>query len=134
MNSLVNRVLVPMVIGAIAPGALGAEWAIEPSIESRGNWTDNINFTPNVHDNVFSWSVGPRVTFARRTEATEVAGTASLGINRYPGNSGLDTEDASLSLASQLREERNTYGLSVAFMGSLAALAASLFFRSVAKV
>jgi hypothetical protein len=116
MNSLVNRVLVAMVIGTIAPCALGAEWAIEPSIESRASNTDNINLTPNVHENVLGISVSPRVTFARRTEATEVAGTASLGINRYPGNSGLDTDDASLSLTSQLRGERSSYGLSAAYI------------------
>jgi hypothetical protein len=56
------------------------------------------------------------VVFARRTEATEVAGTARLGINRYPGNSDLDTDDATLSLTSQLRDERNTYGLSAAYI------------------
>ena len=105
-----------MVIGAIAPCALAAEWAIEPSVESRANWTDNINFTPNVHKNLFNWTVAPKVTFARRTEATEVAGTASLGINRYPGNSKFDTNDANLLLTSQLRDERNTYGLSAAFI------------------
>lgn len=109
--------LVLLALSALLPMAVhAAEWAIEPSIDSRANITDNINLTPNVHDNVFGWSVGPRVTFARRTEATEVAGTASLGINRYPGNSSLNTDDASLSLASQLRDERNTYGLSAAYI------------------
>lgn len=105
-----------MVIGAITPCALAAEWAIEPSVETRGSVTDNINLMPNVHDNVFGWTVAPNVVFARRTEATEVAGTARLGINRYPGNSDLDTDDATLSLTSQLRDERNTYGLSAAYI------------------
>ncbi len=105
-----------LALPALLPLAVhAAEWAIEPSISSRANWTDNINLTPKARENVFSWSVGPRVTFARRTEATEVAGTASVGINRYPGNSALDTDDAGLSLASQLRGERNTYGLSAAY-------------------
>lgn len=105
-----------MALPVLLPAAAhAAEWAIEPAIESRGNWTDNINLTPGVHDNVYGWSLGPRVTFARRTEASEVAGTASLGVNRYPGNSSLDTDDVGLSLNSQLREERNTYGLAAAF-------------------
>ncbi len=109
--------LVLLALSALLPAAVhGAEWAIEPSVESRANWTDNINFMPNEHENVFNWTVSPKVTFARRTESTDVAGTASLGINRYPGNSQFDTNDANLSLTSQLRDERSAYGLSAAFI------------------
>ncbi len=109
--------LVLFALPALLPvAAYGAEWAIEPSIESRASLTDNINLTPNVHEDVFSWLVAPRVTFARRTEDAEVAGTASLGINRYPGNSGLDATDAGLAVTSQLHDERNAYGLSAAFI------------------
>ncbi len=93
-----------------------AEWAIEPKVEARTIVTDNINLTPNVHENVLGLSVTPRVTFARRTEVTEVKGTASLGFNRYPGNPELDADDVNLSLASQLREERSSYGLSASFV------------------
>jgi len=116
MKFMTARLFAAAVIAAIAADAPAAEWAIEPSVESRANMTDNINFMPNVHENVFNWTVAPKVVFASRTEATEVAGTASLGINRYPGNSQFDTNDANLSLTSQLHDERNSYGMSAAFI------------------
>ncbi len=111
-----KRALAAAACSLLAFACEAAEWVIEPSVESRASNTDNINLTPNVHENVPALSVSPRVTFARRTEATDIAGTASLGFNRYPGNSELDADDAGLSLTSQWRNERSSYGVAAAYI------------------
>ncbi len=106
-----------LALSALLPmAAHAAEWAIEPSVSSRANLTDNVNLLPGAHENVFNWSLSPAATFARRTEATELAGIASFGINRYPGNPDLDSDDATLSLRSAYHDERATYGLSASFV------------------
>ena len=102
---------------ALLPAAApAAEWAIEPSVEGRASMTDNINLTPGVHENTTGYSLSPRVKFARRTEATEMSGTAGLGFYRYPGHSDLDADNANLSFASKLNLERSQYGLTAAFV------------------
>ena len=93
-----------------------AEWAIEPSVEARATFTDNINLEPGVRENTPGWLLYPRVTFARRTEVTEISGKAGLGINRYPGHSDLDTEDANFLVNSKLSAERSQYGLTAGFI------------------
>ena len=100
---------------ALALPAWPAEWAIEPSVEARVTTTDNINLTPGVHEAMTGIAVRPRATFANRTEATEVTGTASFGFNRYPQDSTLNTDDVSLAVASKFTSERSSYGLSAAF-------------------
>lgn len=105
-----------MLAGALPASAMAAEWAIEPAIDSSATWTDNVNFTPGGHDSVWGWMVAPHATFARRTEATEVAGTARLGFNRYPGNTNLDATNASLVLNSNFVQERSRYGLGLSFI------------------
>jgi hypothetical protein len=116
MNPMVLRSFAFTLLVLVASNVLAAEWSIEPSIDARANLTDNLNLTPGVRENVFNWTVSPRVIFARRTEISEVTGTASLGFNRYPDDPSLDTTDANFSLGSQLRSERNTYGLSAAYI------------------
>ncbi len=116
MPSRLFLLFAAMAIALPGRNALAAEWAIEPAIEARATSTDNIDLTPNVHENVLGLSASPRVTFARRTEATEMKGTASLGINRYPGNPELDADGVNLSLESLLRGERSSYGLTTAFV------------------
>ncbi len=100
---------------AVAWPAWCAEWAFEPTVESRVTTTDNINLTPGVHEAVTGIALRPKATFARRTEATEVTGTASFGLNRYPDDSDLNSDDVNLAIASKLVAERSTYGLSAAF-------------------
>ncbi|MEO8006255.1 MAG: outer membrane beta-barrel protein, partial [Betaproteobacteria bacterium] len=116
MNRSVIRVTIACAALVAASPAWPAEWAIEPSVESHASVTDNINLQPDTHDSVYSLAISPRVTFARRTETSDIAGKASVTVNRYPGNTELDATDASLALTSKYTAERNTLGLSLGFI------------------
>lgn len=116
MKRTVIRLATACAALVVALPAWCAEWAIEPSVESHASMTDNINLQPDTHDSVYGLAISPRVTFARRTENSDVAGKASVTVNRYPGNAELDATDASLALTSKYTTERNTLGLALGFI------------------
>lgn len=103
------------VLALLPFAASAAEWAIEPSIESRANWTDNLNFTPGARESAWWLSLSPAVAFSRNTEVSQLVGSARLSTNRYPDNRTLDTDDQFFYLSSKLNNERNEWGLSATY-------------------
>lgn len=109
------RLFAAATIALAAHCAFADQYSIAPSIESRVNWTDNINLTPGVNDGIVGLVAASSMGFARNSGAAELSGSARVGINRYPGNSDLDTEDARLTLGSRWQSERVSSGLSAAY-------------------
>ena len=90
-----------------------AEWSMEPSVDLRTEYNDNINFTSAPHPSVWGVILSPDVKFSGTTEALNVTGGLRFNFNRYFGEQGLDTNDHILTLRSSYKGERDVLGLNV---------------------
>jgi hypothetical protein len=89
-----------------------AEWSAEPSIRARGEYNDNRLLTTQPHDTVKGMEVAPKLGLSVRSDIWEINGGAELTRVRYRGDSDLDSDDQSFSLASWYKTERSQWGLS----------------------
>ena len=90
-----------------------AEWSMEPSVDLRTEYNDNINFTSAPHPSVWGVILSPDIKFSGTTEALNVTGGLRFNFNRYFGEQGLDTNDHILSLRSTYKGERDVLGLNI---------------------
>ena len=90
-----------------------AEWSMEPSVDLRGEYDSNVNFTSDPHPSVWALKFSPDVKFSGATEALNVTGRIRVTVNRYFGENGLDSTDYITSLQSSYKTERNLLGLNV---------------------
>jgi len=90
-----------------------AEWSAEPSLGLTSSYNDNIQFTSEPHSSVWGLQLQPDVKFNGQTETLKVTGEVSATVNRYFGESGLDTIDHKVSVRSDYVAERDTLGLIV---------------------
>src|SRR5258707_11153005 len=90
-----------------------AEWSMEPSVDLRGEYDDNVNFTSRPHPSVWAIKFSPDVKFSGATEALDVTGRIRVNVNRYFGENGLDTTEYITSLHSSYKTERHLLGLNI---------------------
>ena len=105
-------VLCGMQVLAASPSE-AAEWSMEPSVDLRTEYNDNINFTSAPHPSVWGVILSPDVKFSGTTEAFNVTGGLRFNFNRYFGEQGLDTNDHILILRSSYKGERDVLGFNV---------------------
>lgn len=99
-----------MLSGLATSAARAAEWSLEPSIDLRGEYDSNIHLTPGPHNGVWGATLSPDARFRGATEALDVSGDLRFNLNRYWGESGLDTNDYIFGLRSTYKGERDVVG------------------------
>ena len=125
-HSLVNRggrrhiahprklgAMMALAIASFSLSAISAEWSAEPTVSLRQEYNDNFNLTPTNKQAVWGTILTPSVTFSRKTEVFELAGTAQLGFNRYSGPAFMDSNNRLFALSTRYLNERNTWGVDV---------------------
>jgi predicted porin len=91
-------------------GAHAAEWSLDPGISVRVRHDDNFRLSTRDELAVWETALLPKLTFARTTELSQIAGTAGFNLRRFDED-GLDTNDRFLSFASSHGSERSRWGL-----------------------
>lgn len=109
----INLAIVALALTTASGCVVAAEWSVEPTVTLRQEYNDNINLTALPHKAVWGTILSPAITFSGKSETLEVSGGAQLNFNRYTGAKGLDSDDRIFAFASQLINERNTWGLNV---------------------
>jgi len=95
---------------------MAAEWSFEPSASVKGEVNDNIRLTTLPHDTVYGITVSPALKLAAKSATWDVSGQLQLNVNRYSGESGLDTEDQLLNLRSRYNTELDRLSLNAAYL------------------
>jgi len=104
-------ILLLIAIGAFVPEAARAiEWSLEPYVTARTIYNDNFTLTTGPHSDVWGILLAPGVKLNAESEIFKVTGEADVSVNRY-SDSQFNTTEGALSLHSDYRAERNTYGL-----------------------
>jgi hypothetical protein len=92
-----------------------AEWSVEPRLELKAGYNDNIRLTTRDHDSVWETALTPRVKFGTAEENWGVHGNASASIRRFFGGDGredndiLDREDYFFNVDAYRRGERSEF-------------------------
>ena len=105
--------MMALAIASFSLSAISAEWSAEPTVSLRQEYNDNFNLTPTNKQAVWGTILTPSVTFSRKTEVFELAGTAQLGFNRYSGPAFMDSNNRLFALSTRYLNERNTWGVDV---------------------
>jgi hypothetical protein len=102
---------------AIGAGGVcaAAELSVNPSINFREEYNDNIRLTSAPHKSVFATTISPAVRFTRRTDTNEMSGKAQLNLNRYRGDSQLNANDVLIDLSFLQKLERDLLTLDGGF-------------------
>ena len=95
----------------VAPASNAAEWKIDPRVELRAGYNDNIRL--DVDDELSSpeYILNPGTLFSYETPTSGVSGDLDLAVRRYTDESDLDDENGRLRVASFRRMERSELGL-----------------------
>src|SRR5438094_9991976 len=90
-----------------------AEWSMVPSVDLMTEFDDNIHLTASPHPSVWGIRLAPDIKFSGTTETLDVTGGLRFDLNRYFGESGLDTTDHTLIMRSIYKTERDVLGLNI---------------------
>lgn len=112
-NALFGLIVFSFFLKALLWGgpAAAAEWSVTPSVSLRESFSDNIRMTPEEHKLVWGSTLSPLLRWGAATERLELHGDLAASLGRYVGESGLNTNDAALKVASQYEWERSRWGL-----------------------
>lgn len=112
-----SRAMMVMLLTTASLGDLHAdEWAIESAVTVRNYYYDNIRLTPAPSDPVVQSTLSPEVALRKKTEISDISLRGVVAVNRYWGESSLDTTDQSYYLTSALLKERSNFGFDAAFI------------------
>ena len=95
-------------------GIQAAEWSLDPEIAVRVRYDDNYRLGARDELAVWETALLPKLTFARTTELSRIAGIAGLNLRRFNEDS-LDTDDRFLRFAASRASERSHWGLNAEY-------------------
>src|SRR6478672_11123557 len=91
------------------------EWSAEPYVSLKTLYSDNFTLTTDPHPDVFGAQVGPGLRLNAEAENWKISSEANVFFNRYD-ESQFNTTEGALTLRSEYRAERNTYGLNAHYI------------------
>lgn len=77
--------------------ASAAEWSFEPSITALTRYDDNFRLSTSDEVSTTEFSLKPSADFSRKTERTDITGTANFEFRRYDEDA-LDTNDSEFEI------------------------------------
>ena len=95
----------------VAPASNAAEWKIDPRVELRAGYNDNIRLTVDDELSSPEYILNPGTLFSYETPTSGISGDVDLAVRRYTDESDLDDENGRLRVASFRRMERSELGL-----------------------
>ena len=107
--------LLPVMAMLVMLPCQAAEWSVEPRLDLKAGYNDNIRLTTRDHDSVWETAVTPRVKFGTAEENWGVHGNARASIRRFFGGDGaedndiLDREDYFFNVDAYRRGERSEF-------------------------
>jgi hypothetical protein len=107
----IRRVALAASLGCVGAWCVGAELSINPSINIRETYNDNIRLTSAPHRSVLQTTISPAVRFSRRTETSEANARAQLNVNRYTRDTQLNADDVLIDLSYLRKLERDLLAL-----------------------
>ena len=116
MRTAFRNTVTILLLAACAGGVNAAEWKIDPTIEFRVGYNDNIKLT--IDDEVSSAEarLSPSAVFSVATPTSGTSGNLRFDFRRYEDDSNLDDNNVRFDTSSYHRMERSELGLDLDFI------------------
>lgn len=92
-----------------------AEWAVSGNLNQSLSYNDNVRMLPQDPEASIIYILTPTLDFARKTEAWDVQGSVSYGLQHYTDIEEFDNNPQKYALSTAYRTERSNMGLSAAY-------------------
>ena len=93
----------------------GAEWTLKGTVNQSLGYDDNVNMLPTNPQGSFKYMILPVLSFAHKTDTTEINANAVYGTQIYTEIPELDQDIQSYGLSGIYKTERIDWGLSANF-------------------
>jgi len=116
MRTVFRNTVTILLLAACAAGVDAAEWKIDPTIQFRAGYNDNIKLT--IDDEVSSAEVklSPSAIFSVETPTSGSSGNLRFDFRRFEDDSDLDDNNVRFITSSYHRMERSELGLDLDFI------------------
>jgi len=116
MRAVFRNTVTILLLAVCAAGIDAAEWKIDPTIEFRAGYNDNINLT--IDDEVSSAEarLSPSAIFSVATPTSGASGNLRFDFRRFEDDSNLDDNNVRFDTSSYHRMERSELGLDLDFI------------------
>ena len=112
----VFRNTVTMLLAACAAGVDAAEWKIDPTIQFRAGYNDNITLSIDDEASSAEATLSPSAVFSVETPESGLSGNLRFDFRRFEDDSNLDDNNVRFLTSSYHRMERSELGLDVDFI------------------
>ncbi len=105
-----------MILSVVSKVTLGAEWSVEPSVQIKSMYDDNLYLQPGSRTSVWGGTVSPWLTLNRREENKSLSLGGRLNFNRYSSSEVNDDDAQYLTLGSHYNTQRDVWNLGALFV------------------
>jgi len=105
----IRRLAAASWLALVCPTAHADEWVINPAVDARLSYNDNINMAVNNPLTVTELSLSPSAKFSNSTESHDLAIEAGVSANRFPGHSEYNAVNHQFDLAAKWLGELNQF-------------------------
>lgn len=105
--------IIGMAVFCSGPDA--AEWTVAGNVDQSLSYNDNVRMLPQDPEGSLIYVLTPTLNFARKTEAWDVQGSASYGLQHYTDIEELNNNPQNYGLNTEYRTERSNTGVSASY-------------------
>jgi len=116
MRTVFRNTVTILLLAACAAGVHAAEWKIDPTIEFRVGYNDNINLTIDDEASSAEARLSPSAVFSVATPTSGASGNLRFDFRRFESDSDLDDNNVRFITSSYHRLERSELGLDLDFI------------------
>ncbi|MGJ0491432.1 hypothetical protein [Methylobacter sp.] len=112
-----RRLQIALIIGSavFCSGLDAAEWSVNANVNQSLSYNDNVRMLLRDPQGSVIYELTPTISFARKTEAWDIAGDASYGLQHYTDLEAFDNNPQNYGLSTTYRTERSNTGLSARY-------------------
>ncbi len=116
MRSLIRTTALTLALTFSAVPANAAEWTIDPTIELRTGYTDNLNLAIDDKISTTEVSLSPGAVFSVETPNSGASGNVNFNFRRFKEDSNLDDDNVRFDINTFHRMERSVTGLNASLI------------------
>ena len=116
MRAVFRNTVTILLLAAGAAGIDAAEWKIDPTIEFRAGYNDNIKLTIDDEASSAEARLSPSAVFSVATPTSGASGKLRFDFRRFEDDSNLDDNNVRFLTSSYHRMERSELGLDLDFI------------------
>lgn len=116
MRTMLRKTATILLLAGCAAGVKAAEWAIDPKLNFRAGYNDNLRLNTDNEISTAEAAFSPSAIFSVRTPKSGASGNVRFDFRRYEDDSNLDDNNSRFEVNSFHSLERSRLGLDLGFI------------------